>query len=101
MTNNIYIVKYLPDDILAHGPVYGRRVFALQPINGRIKNIKMSARNMFQEQVVELRSLLRQRFALLRSEQLGHLGVGARRKAVGGAADRGLSEKWNRHGNGQ
>lgn len=56
---------------------------------------------MFQEQVVELRSLLRQRFALLRSEQLGHLGVGARRKAVGGAADRGLSEKWNRHGNGQ
>ena len=67
---NIHIVQQLSDNVLAHGPIYGWWVFALERINGRIKNIKMSGRNMFQGQVVELRSLLRQRFALQRLNTL-------------------------------
>lgn len=41
-------------------------LFALEWLNGNIKDIKISGRNMAQKQVVALRALLRQRFALQR-----------------------------------
>ncbi|OXG48073.1 hypothetical protein C355_04639 [Cryptococcus neoformans Th84] len=67
---NFHIIEHIPDDILAHGPVYGWWLFSLERLNGHIKNIKMSGRNMVQEQVVALRALLRERFALQRLKQV-------------------------------
>lgn len=46
--------------------MYGWWLFALERLNGHIKHINMSGRNIFQEQVVKLWALLRQRMALLR-----------------------------------
>lgn len=63
---NFHVIQHIPDDILSHGPVYGWWLFALERLNGRIKHINMSGGNIFQEQVVELRALLRQRMALSR-----------------------------------
>ncbi|OXG86297.1 hypothetical protein C346_03595 [Cryptococcus neoformans D17-1] len=63
---NFHVIQHIPDDILSHGPVYGWRLFALERLNGRIKHINMSGGNIFQEQVVELRALLRRRMALSR-----------------------------------
>lgn len=63
---NFHVIQHIPDDILSHRPVYGWWLFALERLNGRIKHINMSGGNIFQEQVVELRALLRQRMALSR-----------------------------------
>ncbi|OXC86255.1 hypothetical protein C344_01432 [Cryptococcus neoformans AD1-7a] len=72
---NFHIIEHIPDDILAHGPVYGWWLFSLERLNGRIKNIKMSGRNMVQEQVVALRALLRERLALQRLKQVIQSGI--------------------------
>ncbi|KIR53832.1 hypothetical protein I315_03446 [Cryptococcus gattii Ru294] len=61
---NFHAIQHIPDDILAHGPVFGWWLFALERLKGNIKHIKMGCRNMVQEQVVALPALLRQRFAL-------------------------------------
>ncbi|KAE8538375.1 hypothetical protein D1P53_004728 [Cryptococcus gattii VGV] len=58
---DFHAIQHIPDDILAHGPVFGWWLFALERLNGNIKHIKMGGRNMVQEQVVALRALLRQR----------------------------------------
>ncbi|ADV24116.1 hypothetical protein I305_02403 [Cryptococcus gattii E566] len=72
---NFHVIQHIPDDILSHGPVYGWWLFALKRLNGRIKHINMSGGNIFQEQVVELRALLRQRMALFRLKNAVHSEV--------------------------
>lgn len=62
---NFHIIRHIPDDIVNHGPIYGWWLMALERLNGRIKRISLSGRNMFQEQVIALRALLRGRSAFL------------------------------------
>ncbi|ODN90228.1 hypothetical protein L198_06246 [Cryptococcus wingfieldii CBS 7118] len=62
---NFHVIRHIPDHIINHGPVYGWWLMAMERLNGRVKHVNMSGRNMFQEQVIAFRALLRERSAFL------------------------------------
>ncbi|ODN75479.1 hypothetical protein L202_06612 [Cryptococcus amylolentus CBS 6039] len=64
LTTNFHKIDHTPKEILEHGPIYGWWLMALERLNGRVKKINTSGRNVYQEQVLQFRALLRQRSLL-------------------------------------
>ncbi|ODN83917.1 hypothetical protein L198_07614 [Cryptococcus wingfieldii CBS 7118] len=63
-TTNFHEIDHTPEEILEHGPIYGWWLMALERLNGRVKKINTSGCDVYQEQVLQFRPLLRQRSLL-------------------------------------